>query len=166
MHEIPKGKIQLAFCFNHLYSNQQAYTCIYNANEHLIKFGTVDFSIFFHNQMPPSISPFFARYYIEEVSNYKGNIVASSVEDVIRLHNTDMARKFFYLQDIYESRKLTKIHQELLDALSNKNIVKFARSTEIRDHYRKFGFDIHENVVEDYNIEQILEIINASSEKK
>lgn len=155
------GMTKVAFCLESLDAGQNAYTCIFNTNAWLIEnFGT-DFSLFFHNMFVPCITPMFGRYYIEEISNFSGHIICSTVDDVLRARNASMSKIYFYIQDLYEIRDFNKKHQEFLDIMYDQSIIKFARSADIRDHYRKFGFNILDKTVEDYNIKEILEIVNG-----
>jgi hypothetical protein len=150
----------VGFAVEDLCSSQTAYTLVYNCNEYLRKDYKLNLSIFYQEQWFPSLKPEFAQYHIAEAVAFSGHLIATSVNTAFSIKNATRSKRYYYIYDLENLRP--SCNQEYWDLVMNDDqIVKFTRSEDYLEYLRLAGYDVNPVVVPSFDIDKILEIINA-----
>jgi hypothetical protein len=163
-----KGLRQLAFVFKDLYSSQVVYSCIDNANNWLRNNHGLSISIFYEENEFPCIRPDFARFHVSESTPYTGDLVATSFKTLNSVLNSTRAQRMYYIQDLEYTRSWFGYDiKRFNDVMNDTSIIKLVRSRDHLEKLRNDGYnDVSPIIVPDFNINLILEIIDARKNRK
>lgn len=161
------GLTQISFVIDQLSSNQIACIMTDTVNSWLDNNFGIDPIAFYIDNSFPSIPLKFPRYHACDLVGYQGNIIATSLSTILAAKNSFQGHKFFYIQDLEWERGWCKYNKDQTnEILNDTNIVKFCRSADHRDYITKSGYKVLDKIVEDFNIADILEIINDNRNTK
>lgn len=151
----------VGFLTEDLSSSQTAFTMIKSINSYVENNVDIDFSLFVENQFMPCIYPKCSKFSIRDAFIMYGSLIATSIYTAKQLGNFPRSKHYFYIQDLEYLRLKTPL--EWHDIMFDREIIKFCRS---KDHLNEIKSQQHYNsisdlIVEDFNIEQILEIVNV-----
>jgi hypothetical protein len=150
-----KKTVPIGFIIKDLGPNQQSYTCISNTNSWLDKNYGVDPVLFFEEVSVPCVEPKFARYNIYDTSNYYGYLVCTYIDGFFNIKNAVTSKKILYVYDLNTCLKDERFGQ----ILDNKDVIKIFRCEDYLKKIRSLGFKTNDNIVQDFNIDQILKVI-------
>lgn len=150
---------QLGFVVDDLGASQVSYLLIKNTNDFLEKRHDVNINLFFEDNFIPCLEPKFARFNTYDAFVFDGTLIATSLNTALTIKNFTRAKRFFYINDLEYLRKNVD-QNEWKDILCDNNIVKFTRCDDYRTYLILQGYNIHPIVVEDFNLDKILEVIN------
>jgi len=159
--DISNGLPKVGFVVDSLLSSQLSYALVYNLNEWLDKHYEWSLAIFYQEQWLPSLWPACSQYHVADTVAFDGTLIATSLSTAFSIKNATRAKRFFYIQDLYNRRPNFNIKQ-WESIMNNRSIKKFARSDDHRNELEKEGYEIGLDVVPSFEIEKILEITNAN----
>jgi hypothetical protein len=149
----------VGFVVDDLGASQVSYLLIKNANQLLSSRHDININVFFEDNFIPCVEPKFARFNTKDAFVFDGSLIATSLKTALTIKNFTRAKRFFYINQLENLRKSTS-QDEWNNILCDKNIVKFARCVDYKDELISKGYDIHPEVVEDFDLNKILEVIN------
>lgn len=149
----------VGFCVNDLGMNQIAYTLIKNVNSWLEDNFGLNPSIFFIENNMTCLPVKFPRFHLKDANVFTGHLIATDIKTVINLSYVHRCKKYYYINDLFEIIN-AKNDSGIIDILKDKEIIKFCRSKDHREYLMKKGYLIHDIIVDDFDLNQILEIIN------
>lgn len=150
--------LAIGFILNNLGRNQVAYTCISAINRYNNDSFGLNLNIFFKEQETPCINPVCGRFHARDSLLFNGHLIATDLENVKILNGVHLSHKYFYINNLPSILNNKHLSDPIL---KDKTITKFCRSKDYRDELLKLQYDISDCVVEDFNMNQILELINA-----
>jgi hypothetical protein len=152
---VNKEFVQIGFALDHLGPCQSAYVGIVHANDVVKNNVGINVSMFFVDSQPLCVDAKFATYNIRDTANFKGNLIATSITTAKLISKCYTAKRYFYILDLnFDSND-----QKVLEILRDDNIIKFTRSKDYLECLANKGFKINPKIVNDFNINEILEII-------
>lgn len=161
------GLGKLGFVIEDLSNGQIPYFCINNANVFLNQSIGIDISIFYENNAFPCVFPRFARYHVTEIVGFTGKLIGTSFKSMLSSLSGHRCDKFFYINELeWEKLNFPYSKEDFQRVMFNDKIVKFTRCKDYFERLTKCGVSVSPIIVEDFNIGKILEVINASSDKK
>jgi hypothetical protein len=162
-YDIFNGFKKVGFAIDSLAAGQISFTCVENTNKWLASNFGVNFSIFYEQNALPCVSPQFARFHIRDAIGFEGDLIATSYNTLKSIKGATRSKRYYYINDIEWWRPWFKDSINEIKALSqDDSIVKFCRSQDHRDRLLDMGFEVSPIIVEDFNIDKILEIINEN----
>jgi hypothetical protein len=151
---------QIAFVFEDLNASQSAYLACKNMNRMLENTSEVEPTVFFMEQSLPCVDLQFARYHVREALLYTGNLVSTSLKTAISVSKATRARRYFYIQDL-EWLRPNFNKEAWLNIMQDRSIKKICRSVDHAEAIHESGFGQVPVVIENYNIEQFLELFDG-----
>jgi hypothetical protein len=160
-YERSKSFTKIGFAFDNLGPSQSTYLSIVSSNKWLSKNFDTNISIFFQNQEMPCMPISFARFHIKDCVHFDGNLIASSFDTLQSISKATKSKLYYYIQDVEWERGWFKHSKDDIDnSLRNNSIIKLFRSQDLYDYINNDSFNLPRLIVEDYDINSILEIIN------
>lgn len=153
-----KKLIPVGFVIKDLGPNQLSYTCITNLNKWLDENYGIDPVLFFEEIAVPCIEPKCARYNIYDTSNYSGTLICTYIDALSNTKNAVTSRKIFYVYDLPSLMK----DERFFKLLNDNKILKIFRCQDYFDKIAKLGFKLKPYIVDDFNINQILQVIKEN----
>lgn len=156
------GFTQVGFVVPSIDANQVAFTCITNCNRWLVNNFGMSFSVFYDKEYAPCIDPLFPRFHLADALGFEGHLIATSMSAALNIKTATKSRRYYYIYDLEWLRRGYTFSKEQTESiLANDEIIKFARAKDHVEEIKKAGCTKLHGVVEDFNIEQIMEIING-----
>ncbi len=144
-------------------ASQLSYNIVTNLNEECAK-SKSDFVAFIENITNHIIPPNFAVMGINEIWSFDGTLIATSASTALHLSKSaNPANKFFYVWDLEWMRPHGKDFQYMVTAFNNPQVKLIARSSEHALAIKNYCNRDVSGVVEDFNIQQLYEVINNVS---
>lgn len=154
---------QIGFLIEDTSSSQLSFNLIKNINTYL-EDESCDFTVFFENSSASVLNPNFALMSINEVWSFSGALIATSVATAKSLSKCFATKKkFFYVWDLEWTRERVKSfapYEMTIQAFSDPNIKLISRSEEHSKAIENYCNRKVTNVVNDFNIEKLVRIIN------
>jgi hypothetical protein len=151
---------QIGFIVEDLTSSQLSFNLIKNLNDFL-EDSDVDCVVFFENAGSPVVNPNFSIMSINEIWNFDGDLVATSMSTALRLSKTfSPNKKFYYVWDLEWLRRHGKTFEYNVQAFRQNNCQLISRSLEHSKAIENYCNKPVKYIVEDFNIKKIMEIIN------
>jgi hypothetical protein len=159
---VDKGFNQIAFVLDNLSAGQIPYCCIYNCNAWLYNNFGLNFSIFYTENSSPCVKPKFARFHVRDTVYFTGTLIATSLSTALAIKNATRAKRYFYVNDPEWLRSHKQITKEDFESIMfDDKIIKFCRSNDYKTQLEILGIKVLPNIVEDFNVSKILEIVNG-----
>jgi hypothetical protein len=157
------GFRMVGFVLDNLSASQIAHLCVENTNKWLeSNFGT-NFSVFYEENSMPCIQPCFARFHAKDAMAFYGHLIATSFSTAFSIKDATRSKRYYYINDLEWTRPWFRHNQDDIDkVLNNDEIVKFTRSNDHYKYLTDMGINVIPNIVEDFDINKILEIINGN----
>jgi hypothetical protein len=156
----------LGFMVKDLSPSQEAFYLINYANKAVMQDGH-DVIVFYENPSAPCLTTGFAIMQTTEAWSFSGPLVASNLNLASKLIQfPGTKQKYFYVWDLEWVRMQTKNFSILSYIYRNPSLKLLARS---REHARIIAscWNVpHPPIVENYNIDKIVEIINDDRDKQ
>ncbi len=150
---------QLGFVVKSLASGQMPYLLSVNSNKFLEKNYDTSISVFFEESFIPCMPVRFARFNLRDALMFYGDLIATSVSTAMAIKDCTHTKRFFYINDLENLRRNDDNWNSIL---KEEGVIKFTRSKDYYDILTEQGYKIHQKIVPDFAIEDILEITNAS----
>ena len=120
-----------------------------------------DYSIFIENITPHVLPPRFAVMNTTELPYFKGALIATNVSTCLTVSlSISNSKKFFYVWDLEWLRHMGKNYEYNIKAYTNKSMSIIARSGSHADAIKNYCNREVAGIVEDFNMTQMMEIIN------
>lgn len=155
------GLTVIGVALDNLSARQDSCLAIHSINKWLeVNFGC-DFMAFYLENLPPSLNPNFPRFDIRDSIGFKGHLFSTSLETTVICEKAFQPKKYYYIQDIEWERPYCKVDTKVVESIkNNEEIIKVCRSIDHKKYIELQGWKIHPKIVEDFNVDQILEVIN------
>lgn len=150
------GFFQLGFIVDSLAPSQISYLMTQNANDIHKETPVVNVSCFFSNHQRPCMEYRFAIFNAVDITGFVGTLVATSFDTAKLLNNGFRSKKMWYINDISFLEEQKKEDYDKI--LNDPEIVKFCRSRDHADKLIEIGFNIYPNIIQDFNIMQIIDL--------
>ena len=156
---MPKNN-QIGFLVENVSSSQLSFNLIKNINNHL-QDNNDDFVVFFENSTASVLSPNFSLMSVNEIWSFEGSLIATNVSTAISMRKCFAPKnKLFYVWDLEWTRQHGKDFEFIVQAFTDPNIKLIARSEEHAKAIKNYCNRDVENIVNDFNLEKIVRIIN------
>ena len=156
---MPKSK-QIGFLIEDTSASQLSFNLIKNLNEYS-KDSQDDFVVFFENSTASVINPNFSLMSSNEIWSFAGSLFATSVATAMSMQKCFAPKnKLFYVWDLEWTRRHGRDFELAIQVFSDPNIDLIARSKEHAKAIENYCNRNVSNVVNDFNIEQLMRIIN------
>jgi hypothetical protein len=143
-----------------LSASQLSYHIIKNINDHLKKSDT-DFVAFFQNSTSNMMGMTFSCMCINEIWSFDGVAVATSVATALAISKTfSPKQKYFYVWDLEWCRSKGRDFEYVIQAFNKDDIKLIARSKDYAKAIKNYCNRDVEGIVENFNINQLMDIIN------
>ena len=151
---------QIGIIVDDLSASQLSYYLIKNINEYL-EDSLDDFVVFFENAMSSIIAPEFSVMAINEIWNFEGVLVSTSISSTLSmLKSSSPERKIFYVWDLEWLRQHGKEFENTIKAFASNDITLIARSKEHALAIENYCNVKTEHIIEDFNIKKLMRTIN------
>lgn len=145
-------------------ANQAAFTAIDAVNKWLDNNFGLSFVFFYRKNFLPSIEPKCPRYHVKDLMAFDGHVIATSMETALAMENAIKAQRYYYIYDLDWKREWKKINPDSVKrVLGDDKIIKFTRSADFVEELKVAGCTSLHGDVKDFDIDKILEIINANT---
>ena len=149
---------QIGFIVEDLTSSQLSFNLIKNLNDFL-EDSDVDCVVFFENAGSPVVNPNFSIMSINEIWNFDGDLIATSMSTALRLSKTfSPNRKFYYVWDLEWLHNPVNFGT-VMEIMRDDRLKIIARSKSHADVIENFSNKEVVGIVEDWNTEQLLELV-------
>lgn len=156
---MPKVK-KVGVVVDDLSASQLSYHVIKNINNHVEKSDT-DFVAFFQNSTASMLPMHFSSMCINEVWNFDGAVIATSVSTVLSISKTfSPKQKYFYVWDLEWCRTKGREFEYIIQAFNKDDIKLIARSEDYAKAIKNYCNKDVVGIVNNFNIKQLMEIIN------
>ena len=156
---MPKNN-QIGFLIEDASSSQLSFNLIKNINNHL-EHSEDDFVVFFENSTSSIISPNFSLMSINEIWSFEGSLFATSISTSMSMRKCFAPKhKLFYVWDLEWTRKHGKNFEFAIQAFTDPNTKLIARSREHAKAIENYCNRTVNDIVTDFNIEQLVRISN------
>lgn len=154
-----KGIKQIALLIDNLGPSQTAVSTIIETNDLIEKTAAVCPSIYYLQSYRPCIESKAAKFNSVNISSFVGDAIALDLSSLQSLDRAVRSRKYWYITDIcfLFDGTFSQYEKYLLD----DNIIKFTRSNDYLVELLKRGYKIDDTIIDDFNLETILEVLNA-----
>ena len=156
---------KIAALFESLNSRQDVYSFIYQSNQYLKGKPLINISVFIEQLAPPCISPEFATFFMKDLGYFDGVLIVTTADMLQKSEKSYRAQKLFYIYDL-EYYHIECRNKSLFDWAMKQDVVKFCRSTEHRDRLREMGYQVLDQIVPYFDIEQIIKIYKENKNVK
>lgn len=154
----------IAFVLDNLSASQIAHSAIYQINKYLSDYSDNIFMFFIDTAMP-CLSPGFAIHHTRDIGHYYGNLISTSFKTSMEIKDCTRCKRFYYINELEWKRPWfsEQNNKDFVKLMLNKEIGKFCRSNEHSQALtNEFAVNaLVPNVVEHFQINKILEIVNA-----
>ena len=153
---------QIGFLVNETVSSQKSFNLIKNINEYIEENGNKeDFVVFFENSTSSVLNPKFALMSFNEIWSFHGILIATDASNCMSMQKSfSCSKKFFYVWDLEWMRNHGKEFESTIQAFSNPEVTLLARSKDHAKAIENYCNRKVEHIVNDFNLEKILRIIN------
>ncbi len=156
------GFTKVGFVLDSLDANQIAYTCIDSINKWSDENFGLSFTLFYRKNYLPSIDPKCPRYHVKDIMAFDGHLISTSIESSIAMQDAVKAKWYYYIYDLDWKRQDRNLSPDAVNKiLSSNKITRFTRSPDFVDELKLAGCSSLNGDVKDFDINNILEIINA-----
>ena len=156
---MPKSK-QIGFLIEDTSASQLSFNLIKNINEYS-KNSHDDFVVFFENSTASILNPNFSLMSSNEIWSFEGSLFATSVATAMSMRKCFAPKnKLFYVWDLECTRKQGKDFEFIIQIFADPSINLIARSKEHATAIENYCNRSINNIVNDFNIEQLVRIIN------
>ena len=156
---MPKVK-KVGVVVDDLSASQLSYHVIKNINDHLEE-SDVDFVAFFQNSTASMLPMHFSSMCINEIWSFDGVAIATSVSTVLSISKTfSPKQKYFYVWDLEWCRTKGREFEYIIQAFNKDDIQLIARSKDYAKAIKNYCNKDVVGVVDNFNIKQLMEIIN------
>lgn len=156
---MPKSK-QIGFLIEDTSASQLSFNLIKNINEYS-KNSHDDFVVFFENSTASILNPNFSLMSSNEIWSFEGSLFATSVATAMSMRKCFAPKnKLFYVWDLEWTRKHGKDFEFIIQIFADPSINLIARSKEHATAIENYCNRSINNIVNDFNIEQLVRIIN------
>ena len=143
-----------------LSAGQLSYHIIKNINNYVEESSTY-FVAFFQNSTSNMMPMTFSSMCINEIWNFDGAAIATSVSTALAISKTfSPRRKYFYVWDLEWCRKNGREFEYNVQAFNKQDINLIARSEDHAKAIKNYCNRDVVGVVENFNINKLMEIIN------
>ena len=143
-----------------LSASQLSYHIIKNINNHLETSNT-DFVVFFQNSTSNMMPMLFSSMCINEIWSFDGVALATSVSTALAISKTfSPKQKSFYVWDLEWCRAKGRDFEYVVQAFNKDDIRLIARSKDHAKAIKNYCNKDVEGVVENFNINQLMGVIN------
>ncbi|MAH46870.1 hypothetical protein CMI37_13655 [Candidatus Pacearchaeota archaeon] len=156
---MPKVK-KVGVVVDDLSASQLSYHIIKNINDHVEESDT-DFVAFFQNSTASMLPMRFSSMCINEVWNFDGVAIATSVSTVLSISKTfSPKQKYFYVWDLEWCRAKGREFEYIIQAFNKDDIKLIARSKDYAKAIKNYCNRDVVGVVDNFNIKQLMDTIN------
>lgn len=137
--------------------SQITYELTEQSNKYLDEHFDVSIAAFFIENSKPVLPLKFPRFHLKDCATFDGILIATDSTTAISIKNYKRNKLFYYISDFHELLR----SKNLKEIMENDDILKFTRSKDYLE-ILKLNFKtsrISENIVEDFDIDQILSIV-------
>lgn len=159
---MPSLDNKIGFVVNNLGASQVAYTLIKAVNDAVHNDYRNSICTFVTSLVIPCIDVAFPQFHLREAPQFDGVLIATDFSSALSIKDATRSSRYYYVNDLEWTRSHVFRHkQEVVDSvLKNDDIVKFARSEDHKAYMEDRGVRVSDILVEDFDIEKIVEIIN------
>lgn len=162
---------KVGIVLNSLFSSQLSYYALRNVNKYLSKEYLTNFIFFVRELVIPCIEPECGTMRWEELWGYDGHLITTDVESTRKAMMTPGPKSItFYAYDIDWFRRLKNSnpprYEDFASIYQNPNIKIVARNEEYKKLIEGIWNIKVAGVVDDFNMEQMLEIVGAKNDNK
>lgn len=158
------GFKQVGIVLNDLTGSQVAYLAIARSNKWLKDNLGANISVFYEDAGYPCITPEFARFNIRDTVFFTGDLICTSFKNVLATKNAACSKRYYYINDLEWTRSWFQFNkQQFEEVMLDDNIVKFTRCKDYYNLLTKNGIKVHPTIVQDFDIDQIMEVIRGNS---
>ena len=151
---------QIGFLIEATSASQLSFNLIKNINNYIEDNGG-DFVVFFEVSTSNILTPNFALMSVNEIWSFEGSLIATNVSTAISMRKCFAPKnKLFYVWDLEWTRQHGKDFEFIVQAFTDPNIKLIARSEEHAKAIKNYCNRDVENIVNDFNLEKIVRIIN------
>jgi hypothetical protein len=156
----------LGFMVNDLSFSQASFYLINYANKAVMNDGH-EVIVFYENPVLPCLGASFSLMQMHEAWDYSGPLIANNINLASKLINLPgTSEKYFYVWDLEWTRVRNKHYHTLARVYRHPNLKLIARSLcHSRIISSCWNVDVV-GIVENYNIDKIIEIVNAERYKQ
>tara|TARA_R110002110_G_scaffold37253_5_gene123255 strand:- start:15224 stop:15697 length:474 start_codon:yes stop_codon:yes gene_type:complete len=156
---MPKSN-QIGFLVEDMMASQLSFNLIKNINSYA-KNRDDDIVVFFENATSSILVPNFSLMSINEIWNFSGSLFATNVFTALSMQKAFAPKnKLFYVWDLEWTRAHGKDFEFIIRAFSDKSTTLIARSDEHARAIENYCNRSVNNIVSDFNIEQLVRISN------
>lgn len=143
-----------------LYSSQLAYYLINNFNKYLTDHSNIDIVVYTEGYTKACIDPHFAIMAASSAYNHNGPLIATTINlaNYILTIGGDL---YYYMWDLEFMRGPTANESIFSDVIQSRDLKIICRGQYHSDLiYKTFNLQYQPQICEDFNIEQLLSILN------
>jgi hypothetical protein len=141
-------------------ASQLSYIVIRNLNELAQTKPEIDVAVFYENMHRNCLPPNFAVMQIAEAWGQHGPIIATSLSTAFKLISFPSKQKFFYVWDLEWLRGQNRQYEQYVGVYTQKELTLIVRSQAHADIIQNAFNRKAQHIVEDFDVNQILEITN------